>query len=110
LEPEALTRNKKRVALFQELLQALDGNGAGLSKDLSEVHLQDPGSLTVLLNDDSVLVNLGTDQFEKRFRRYLGMSGQIKQKWPQVDTVDLRFQDQVIIKQSDQSVSTPSPE
>jgi cell division septal protein FtsQ len=93
LEPEALTRNKKRVALFQELIQALDGNGAGLSKDLSEVHLQDPA-----------------EQLEKRFRRYLGMSSQIKQKCPQVDTVDLRFQDQVIIKQSDQSVRSPSPE
>jgi cell division protein FtsQ len=109
-EPEALARNKKRVSLFQELIQALDGNGAGLSKDLSEVHLQDPGSLAVLLNDDSVLVILGTDQLEKKFRRYLGMSSQIKQKCPQVDTVDLRFQDQVIIKQSDQSVRSPSPE
>ena len=110
LELEALARNKKRVALYQELIQALDGNGAGLSKDLSEVHLQDPGSLAVLLNDDSVLVILGTEQLEKRFRRYLGMSGQIKQKCPQADAVDLRFQDQVIIKQSDQSVNTPSPE
>jgi cell division septal protein FtsQ len=110
VEREALVRNKKRVTLFQELIQALDGNGAGLSKDLSEVHLQDPGSLAVLLNDDSVLVILGAEQLDQRFRRYLGMSSQIKQKCPQVDTVDLRFQDQVIIKQSDQSVRSPSPE
>ena len=103
-------RNKKRVTLFQKLIQALDGNGAGLSKDLSEVRLQDPGSLAVLLNDDSVLVILGAEQLDQRFRRYLGMSSQIKQKCPQVDTVDLRFQDQVIIKQSDQSVRSPSPE
>jgi cell division protein FtsQ len=110
LEPEPLARNKKRVALFQELIQALDGNGAGLSKDLSEVQLQDPGNLAVLLNDDSVLVILGAEQLEKRFRRYLGMSSQIKQKCPQVDTVDLRFQDQVVIKQSGQSVRSPLPE
>ena len=110
VEPEVLVRNKKRVTLFQKLIQALDGNGAGLSKDLSEVRLQDPGSLAVLLNDDSVLVMLGAEQLDQRFRRYLGMSSQIKQKCPQVDTVDLRFQDQVIIKQSDQSVRSPSPE
>jgi cell division septal protein FtsQ len=110
VEPEVLVRNKKRVTLFQKLIQALDGNGAGLSKDLSEVRLQDPGSLAVLLNDDSVLVMLGAEQLDQRFRRYLGLSSQIKQKCPQVDTVDLRFQDQVIIKQSDQSVRSPSPE
>lgn len=110
VEAEALVRNKKRVTLYQKLIQALDGNGAGLSKDLSEVRLQDPGSLAVLLNDDSVLVILGTEQLDQRFRRYLGMSSQIKQKFPQVDTVDLRFQDQVIIKQSDQSVRNPSLE
>ena len=110
VEPEALVRNKKRVTLYQKLIQALDGNGAGLSKDLSEVRLQDPGSLAVLLNDDSVLVILGAEQLDQRFRRYLGMSSQIKQKCPQVDTVDLRFQDQVIIKQSDQSVRNPSLE
>ena len=110
VEAEALMRNKKRVTLFQKLIQALDGNGAGLSKDLSEVHLQDPGSLAVLLNEDSVLVILGAEQLDQRFRRYLGMSNQIKQKCPQVDTVDLRFQDQVIIKQSGQSVRSPAPE
>ena len=110
VEPEVLVRNKKRVTLFQKLIQALDGNGAGLSKDLSEVRLQDPGSLAVLLNDDSVLVILGAEQLDQRFRRYLGMSSQIKQKCPQVDTVDLRFQDQVIIKQLDQSVRNPFPE
>jgi cell division protein FtsQ len=110
VEADALVRNKKRVTLYQKLIQALDGNGAGLSKDLSEVRLQDPGSLAVLLNDDSVLVILGTEQLDQRFRRYLGMSSQIKQKFPQVDTVDLRFQDQVIIKQSDQSVRNPSLE
>jgi cell division protein FtsQ len=108
LEPEVIGRNKKRISLYKELIQALDGNGAGLSRDLSEVHLQDPGSLAVLLNDDPVWVILGSDQLEKRFRRYLGMSSQIKQKCPQVDTVDLRFQEQVIIKQSSQSLISPS--
>jgi len=108
LEPEVVARNKKRISLYRELIQALEGNGAGLSRDLSEVHLQDPGSLAVLLNDDPVLVILGSVQLEKRFRRYLGMSSQIKQKCPQVDSVDLRFQEQVIIKQSSQSLSSPS--
>ncbi|MFN8007688.1 MAG: FtsQ-type POTRA domain-containing protein [Terriglobia bacterium] len=105
LEPEVLERNHKRVALYQNLIHALDGSGAALSKDLSEVHLQDPGSLAVLLNDDPVLVVLGADQLERKFRRYLAMSRQIKEKCPQVDTVDLRFQDQVIIKQSNHTVS-----
>src|SRR6185436_17586616 len=68
-ETELLTRNRKRIDLYRRLIRELDDNGAGLSHDLSEVHLQDAGSVSIVLNDDTVLVHIGADHFQERFRR-----------------------------------------
>ena len=54
--PEVLRRNRERIALYQQLMRSLNRGGAGLSRDLSEVHLQDPGNVSVILNGDTVLV------------------------------------------------------
>lgn len=107
-EPEVLSRNKKRIALYRRLLKALDEHEAGLSRDLSEVHLQDAGSVSVVLNDDTVLVHLGSEQFQERFRRYLAMSREIKKKYPMLDSVDLRFENQVVINTANEKITSNS--
>ena len=96
-EPEILARNRQRLQLYQSLIQSLDENGASLSKDLSEVYLQDPDNVSVILNDDTVLVNLGKTDFQLKFRHYLAMGKDLRQKYPNLDSVDLRFQNQVIV-------------
>ncbi len=107
-ETEVLARNKKRIALYRALMKALDENSAGLSKDVSEIHLQDAGSVSVVLNEDTVLVHLGGDQFQERFRRYLAMSREIKQKYPLLDSVDLRFENQVLINAANERIASSS--
>jgi cell division protein FtsQ len=105
-EPELLSRNKKRTALYKSFMKSLDGSDAGLSRDVSEVHLQDPQSISIVLNDDTVLVHLGPDQFQEKFRRYLAMSREIKQKYPQADSVDLRFENQIIINAANEKITS----
>ncbi|HVN78575.1 MAG TPA: FtsQ-type POTRA domain-containing protein [Terriglobia bacterium] len=101
LEPgfdsEILARNRERLLLYQALIQSLDENGANLSKDLSEIYLQDPDNVAIILNDDTVLVYLGKTDFQEKFRHYLAMGKDLKQKYPKLDSVDLRFQNQVIV-------------
>jgi len=101
LEPgfqqEILARNHQRLQLYQRLIQSLDENGANLSKDLSEIYLQDPDNVSVILNDDTVLVYLGRTDFQLKFRHYLAMSKDLKRKYPKLDSVDLRFQNQIIV-------------
>ena len=99
--PEILRRNRERIALYLQLVRALNRGGAGLSRDLSEVHLQDPGNVSVILNGDTVLVYLGRDGFQTKFRRYLAASRELKKKYRNLDSVDLRYRDQVVIRTLD---------
>ena len=100
-ETDVLQRNKQRVGLYQELIRSLDKGGAGLSRDVSEVHLQDLGNVSVILNGDTVLVHLGREKFQEKFRRYLATSRELKRKYPHLDSVDLRYQNQVVIRTLD---------
>lgn len=105
---ELLARNRKRIDLYRRLIRELDVNGAGLSRDLSEVHLQDAGSLSIVLNDDTVLVHLGADRFQEKFRRYLAMSREIKEKYRLLESVDLRFENQVVVNAANERTATSS--
>ena len=107
-ETELLARNRKRIALYRRLMRELDENGAGLSRDLSEVHLQDAGSVSIVLNDDTVLVHIGADRFQERFRRYLAMSREIKQKYRLLESVDLRFENQVVVNAANERIASSS--
>jgi cell division protein FtsQ len=40
-DTELLARNRNRIELYRRLMGELDENGAGLSRDLSEVHLEE---------------------------------------------------------------------
>ena len=103
--PEVLRRNRERISLYQQLMRSLNRGGAGLSRDLSEVHLQDPGNVSVILNGDTVLVYLGRDGFQEKFRRYLASSKELKKKYRNLDSVDLRYRDQVVIKTLDPNLA-----
>jgi cell division protein FtsQ len=107
-ETQLLSRNRKRIELYQRLIRELDDNGAGLSRDLSEVHLQDAGSVSIVLNDDTVLVHIGADHFQERFRRYLAMSREIKQKYRLLESVDLRFENQVVVNAANERIASSS--
>ena len=107
-ESELLTRNRKRLELYRRLMRDLDENGAGLSRDISEVHLQDAGSVSIVLNDDTVLVHIGTDHFQERFRRYLAMSRELKQKYQLLESVDLRFENQVVVNAAHEKIASSS--
>ena len=107
-ETELLARNRKRIELYRRLMKELDENGAGLGRDISEVHLQDAGSVSIVLNDDTVLVHLGAEHFQERFRRYLAMSRDIKQKYRLLESVDLRFENQVVVNAANERIASSS--
>jgi cell division septal protein FtsQ len=103
---DTLAQNKKRISIYRALIQSLNDNGAGLSRDISEIYLQDPEDVAVILNGDTVLVHLGIENFQQRVRRYLAMSSDLKRKYPLLDSVDLRYQDQVIINTANEQIRT----
>ena len=97
-EVDGINRNKKRIVLYRRLLDSLDRGGAQFSQDLSEVHLRDLGNVSVILDGDTVLVHLGSDNFQEKFRKYLATSRELKRKYKHLDSVDLRFRNQMVIR------------
>jgi len=96
---EPLTTRAPRMKAYNELVQELDSGGAHYSQDLSEVDLSDLENVKVRVNDPQgdVLVQLGSSDYLKRYKIYLGHVQQWRQQFQKLETVNLRYDNQVIV-------------
>ena len=96
---EPLSTRVPRMRAFNELLQQLDSGGARYSQDLSEVDLSDLENLKVRVNDPQgdVLVELGSGDYLKRYRTYVGHVQEWRQQFQKLESVNLRYDNQVIV-------------
>lgn len=102
------TLNRLRISRYTGLLKELESDEGGYSKDLSEVDVSEPEDLKVILKDDPILVHLGKDSFLPRFKRYLANIKKLKQDYPDIDSVDMRFKDQIVVKRQERN-KAPDP-
>jgi len=93
LKPEGSDTNLKKVGLYLRIIDELHGQN-----ELSEVHINDIGEVSVVSLSEPLLVNLGQDDFKERWERYLQLRAQIQRDYPEAVQVDFRFKDQVILK------------
>ncbi|MGB7623268.1 MAG: cell division protein FtsQ/DivIB, partial [Terriglobia bacterium] len=95
--------NRRRIGQYLELLKQLESGQEGYSVDLSEVDVSDLNDVRVILKEDPILVHLGHENLLLRFKLYLANIKKLKQDYPDIDAVDLRFKDQIIIKRQETS-------
>jgi cell division protein FtsQ len=95
--------NQIRIGRYVDLLQKLDADQSGYSKDTSEVDVSDPDDLKILLKDDPIVIHMGKEDYLDRFKLYLANIKRLKQEYPSIDSVDLRFKDRIIIKPAEVS-------
>lgn len=100
--------NQVRIQRYMQLLKALDSEQGEYSRDLSEVDVSDPEDVRVLLIEDPVLIHLGRENFLARFKLYLANIKKLKQDFPDIDSADLRYKDQIIIKRHESGKSQES--
>jgi len=84
--------NLKKVGVYRKVIEALG------QTELSEVHVNDNGEVSLVSANDPMLINLGAGDFRARWLKYLQLKPQIQQKYPQAVRVDLRFKNQVIVR------------
>lgn len=98
-EAEPLSTRAARMNIYSRLISELDSGGARYSKDLSEVDLSDPEDIKVVADDDNgeVLVHLGASDFASHFQVYKSHIREWRQQFQQLDSVDLRYDGQVIV-------------
>src|SRR3954463_1222917 len=96
---EPLSTRVPRMKAYNQLVQDLDSGGARYSQDLSEVDLSDLENLKVRVNDAAgdFLVDLGSSDYLKRYRIYVSHVQQWRQQFQKLESVNLRYDNQVIV-------------
>src|SRR5262245_43147188 len=84
--------NLEKVGSYSKVVEELG------QAELSEVHVNDRGEVSVVSLNESVEVNLGVEDFHVRWIKYLQLKAQIQQQFPDAIRVDLRFRNQIIVR------------
>lgn len=105
-EADSSASRRDKMHLFTALTNDLRRGGLQSSASVSEVDLQDPQDARAIVSDSSgtVLVHLGKENFLARYLIYLGHIEEWKKKFPSIQSVDLRYEGQVVIN------ADPQPE
>jgi cell division septal protein FtsQ len=86
-----------RIALVGSLLRAF-GEHPALGRRLSQIDVSNPRDAVVLLDDDAVLLHLGETRFVERVQSYLELAPTLRERLPEIDSVDLRFDERLYVR------------
>jgi cell division protein FtsQ len=110
-EAEPLSTRAARMKLYTQLVNELDSGGGRYSQDLSDVDLSDPEDVKVTAADPNgqVLVHLGSSNFLDRYKIYVNHVQEWRQQFAKLESVDLRYDRQVIVNPDEAEVRTAKP-
>ena len=89
--------DEARANLVGRLLSAL-AERPDLVRRVSQVDVTDAHNAVLILKNDTVLVRVGDDNFVERLQAYLDLSATLRDRIPDIDYVDLRFDDRVYVR------------
>lgn len=89
----------RRMQLYLAFMREISSDGQPRASSISEVDLADPTDVrsTVVESDGVVLVHFGDGDFLRKFQTYAAHISEWKQSAQRIDSVDLRFEGQVIV-------------
>ncbi len=93
---------KARMGMYLRMMAELDAGGKHNSEQISEIDLTDPEDARVLMPEQGadILAHFGEDRFLDRYQRYRAHIAEWRQQYPHLASVDLRYDDQVVLKMS----------
>jgi cell division protein FtsQ len=86
-----------RAELAARVIDAL-ASRKDISKRVSQIDVRDPHDAIVMLQDDPALLHLGDDRFLERVQSYVDLAPALRQRVPDIDYVDLRFDQRVYVR------------
>jgi cell division protein FtsQ len=96
-QPRELLIDPARASLASRLLDALGGR-PDLMTRISQIDVSDARDAVVILKDDTALVRIGDQQFAERLQAYVDLMVALREQVPNIDSVDLRFDERVYVK------------
>lgn len=107
-DAEPLSTRAARMKIYNTLVRELDSEGGSYSAGLSEVDLSDADDVKVTVADPAgaVLVHLGSSNFLPRYKVYLAHVQEWRQQFQKLESVDLRYDRQVIVNPDTRQATT----
>lgn len=97
--------DRARAVLAARVVESLSGS-ATLAKRLSQIDVSDAHNAVVLLDGDPAWLYLGEDRFRERLQAYVEVASALRDRVPDIDYVDLRFEERVYVKKRDGASAT----
>ena len=91
------TIDETRAELASRVVDALAPRKE-LAQRISQIDVRDAHDAVVLLDNDAALLHLGEDKFLERVQSYVDLAPALKQRVPEIDYVDLRFDERVYVR------------
>jgi cell division septal protein FtsQ len=95
-ETQEFAVNVERAELAARVLSSL--SRPDIADRISEVDVTDPYSAAVILEGDPAIIKLGREDFLERLQSYLELSAALRERVPDIDYVDLRFDQRVYVR------------
>lgn len=89
--------DERRADLAARVIDAL-GRRPALAARVSEIDVTDLRNAVVLLQDDAAQLYLGDERFLERLQAYVDLAAAFRERFPDIDYVDLRFEDNVYVR------------
>jgi cell division septal protein FtsQ len=86
-----------RARFAAAVVDAVSGSRE-LKRRVSQIDVSDAHDAVVLLDNDSALLHVGEEKFRERLQAYLEIADTLRQRIPDIDYVDLRFEPRVYVK------------
>jgi cell division protein FtsQ len=91
------TIDEARADLASRVIDALAARKE-LAARVSQIDVRDPHDAIVLLDNDAALLHLGEEKFLERVQSYVDLAPALRQRVPDIDYVDLRFEQRVYVR------------
>jgi len=94
---EAESVDAARAALAGRLMSEL-ASRPKLAAQVSQIDVTDSRNAIVLLKGDTALLRVGDERFTERLQAYLDLMPALRERMPDIDYVDLRFDERVYVR------------
>ena len=102
---DALTHNGSRMQVYASLIFDLASGEQDHSAAVSEVDVENPRRVGIVLEGDPVPIYLGEDSFLERFQRFLSrrdVYAELKEEYGLIEYIDLSYDNKIIFHTPDE--------
>jgi cell division protein FtsQ len=102
---EGSTADMARAELAARLIAAIRSRPE-MAHKLSQIDVTDVHNASVILSGDPAVIYVGEDQFLQRLQSYVELAPTLRARVPDIDYVDLRFDERIYVRPAGKPVRT----